>query len=112
MTNTVAPVQQGEIMLVPIAEADIPLGTVSKHTTFTVSPSTTGHPHVLESKSKFEVISADKDAVYLRLIGPAKLVHKKEHDFHKTLVVEPGTYKVAHKIEYDPFKGIIRKVQD
>ena len=102
-------IRHGEVFLEPVA--DVPASTTKKHKNFIVGHSETGHHHVLESDTKYEVIT-DKDELYLRLFQPAKLVHKKSFDQHKTLDVPAGTYKVHRKTEYDPFQKVIREVWD
>ncbi len=104
------PIRHGEIMLYPVNK--IPAADAQKQTSFIVGHSETGHHHVLESEIPFDVLSIDKDELYVRLFEPAKLVHKKEFDKHNTLTIERGTYKVLHKTEYDPFEKVIRDVQD
>lgn len=105
------PIRHGEVLLVPV---DItPAGKTVKHQRFIVGHSETGHHHVLESKRKFEVITEqEKQELYIRLFEPAKLVHKKTIDKHKTLTVAPGIYRVVHKTEYDPWQQVISRVFD
>lgn len=101
------PIRHGEAMLIPIK------GKVGgkKHTSFIIAHSETGHHHVLESKTPFKVSQTDKDFL-IQLFEPAKLVHKKEVDKHKTLTVAPGKYKVVYKTEYNPWEGVISRVFD
>lgn len=108
MTNQ--PIRHGEIMLVPVDE--VPQGKTHKKTSHVVGHSETGHHHVLESKQEFTVLDIDKAFTYLVLTAPAKLVHQKTVDKHKTLPVAPGKYKVVYKNEYNPFLQEIQKVQD
>jgi hypothetical protein len=109
--SNIKPIRHGEIMLVPVDK--IPSGEVSKHSKFIVGHSETGHHHVLESETQFEVMTAgEKQDLYFRLFEPAKLVHKKQTDKHRDLVIPAGTYKRFHDTEYDPFERIIRDVAD
>ena len=106
------PIRHGEIMLVPdkIPEQ---CGEASQTLSYVVGHSETGHHHVLESPVNFEVISdIEKQELYFRLFEPAKLVHKKQTDRHKTLTIPAGTYKRFHDTEYDPFESVIRDVAD
>lgn len=105
MTNK--PIRHGECMLVPIGDKV----SGKEHTSYIVAHSETGHHHVLESKIPFTVSETDKQFV-VELFEPAKLVHKKQVDAHKTLPVAPGKYRVIKKSEYDPWQGIIREVHD
>lgn len=98
-------IRHGESMLVPITEAV----TGKQVSTYIVAHSETGHHHVLESEAPFTV---DEKKMYLELFQPARLVHKKSFDAHKTLPITPGKYKIVQKSEYDPWQQIIRKVWD
>lgn len=101
-------IRHGEVLLLPVSQ--IPKS--AKHfTSYIVGHSETGHHHVLESKKEFEV-AVDKEDLYLRLFEPAKLVHKKSVDAHKTLNIPAGTYHVIYKTEYNPFDKIIERVMD
>ncbi len=102
------PIRHGEIMLVPVDK--VPRGAMTKHESFIVGHSETGHHHVLEGN--FEVMETTKKELFFRLFKPAKLVHKKATDRHKDLVVPAGTYKRFHDTEYDPFEKVIRDVAD
>lgn len=92
----------------------LPEGKVTLHKTFIAGHSETGHHHVLESKTEFEVIEAENlgDNVFIRLLSPAKVVHKKTFDIHETKVLDPGIYEITHKTEYNPFTKVIEKVFD
>lgn len=104
------PIRHGEIMLVPVDS--IPTGKTAKYDAYIVGHSETGHHHVLESKTQFEITEDEKKELYFRLFEPAKLVHKKTTDKHKDLTIPAGTYKRFHDTEYDPFERIIRDVAD
>ena len=101
------PIRHGENLLVPITKQV----RGKKHTTYIIGHSETGHHHVLESKEKFVVSESDKEFL-IELFSPAKIVHKKQLDKHKTLPVAPGRYRIVKKTEYDPWQGIIREVHD
>lgn len=105
--------QHGEILLKPISADKMPKLKAEKHKKFIVGHSKTGHHHVLESKTEFEVMTdKEKGDLYLRLFEPAKLVHKKTYDMHRTLDVPATTFKVLHKTEYDPFSRLVKEVKD
>jgi hypothetical protein len=101
------PIRHGEMLLVPITKKV----TGKQHNEFIVAHSETGHHHVLESKKPFTVSQSDKEFL-IELFAPAKLVHKKQVDKHKTLSVAPGRYKVTYKNEYNPWEGVISRVFD
>lgn len=100
-------IRHGETMLIPIK------GKVegAEYNIFIIAHSETGHHHVLESKVPFVVSEQDKQFV-IELFEPAKLVHKKQVDKHKTLDIPAGKYKVAYKNEYNPWEQIISRVFD
>lgn len=104
-------VQHGEVWLQPVDK--LPEGKVQKTKEYIIGHSETGHHHVLESATEFEVMSGDdKHDLYVRLFEPAKLVHKKTYDVHETKVITPGDYVVYQKTEYDPFREVVRAVFD
>lgn len=104
----------GENGFKPVNE--LPKGKVTKHKIYIAGHSETGHHHILESKTEFEVIEVDRDElikdVYIRLFEPAEVVHKKTFDVHETKTLEPGIYQITHKTEYDPFNKVMREIWD
>lgn len=106
----IKPIRHGENLLYPVSKAS---GESSMHKIYIVGHSETGHHHVLESKTEFEVMDdQDKKELYLRLFEPAKLVHKKTVDKHKTLSIPAGTYRVIRKAEYNPWEKVMQRVFD
>lgn len=113
MAHKAKPIRHGEIMLVPVESIPDQYKQVFPTQDYIVGHSETGHHHVLESKVDFEVVSdKEKQDLYFRLFEPAKMVHKKLTDKHKTLTIPAGIYKRFHDTEYDPFSKIIRDVAD
>lgn len=106
----IKPIRHGEIVLQPVKK--LPAGKTVKHNSFIVGHSETGHHHVLEAVEGFSVLEATDNSIWLEILKPAKLVHRKTVDKHKTLPVAPGKYHVIYKNEYDPFTKVIRRVQD
>lgn len=104
------PIRHGEVLMQPVSE--IPKGKSGHHTSFIVGHSETGHHHVLESKTEFEVTKISDDSIWVQIFEPAKLNHKKTVNRHKDLVVQPGKYQVIRKKEYDPFEKVMREVWD
>lgn len=105
------PVQHGEVWLQPIDK--IPEGSTKKTKSHVIGHSETGHHHILESNTEFEVMAGDeKHDLYIRLFEPAKVVHQKTFDIHETKIVVPGDYAVYQKTEYDPFADVVRAVYD
>lgn len=105
-------VQHGEVWLQPVD--GLPKDRkVEKAKSFIVGHSETGHHHVLESNTEFEVMSGDeKHDLYVRLFEPAKIVHKKSFDIHETKTIVAGDYAIFQKQEYDPFADVVRAVYD
>lgn len=103
--------RHGEVFLLRIDA--MPAGKPAKHKLAIVGHSETGHHHVLESDTAFDVIEGkEKQELYLRLFEPGKLVHQKEVNRHNDIAVPSGTYKVIRKKEYDPFEKVMRDVWD
>ena len=86
-------------------------GEISKHKTFIVGHSESGHHHVLESDVEFDKIMAD-NGMYIRLYDAAKIVHQKTYDIHETTILEPGLYRFDIQKEYNPFTKQIEKMRD
>lgn len=100
----------GENILVPVKE--IPEGKKTSHKSYVVGHSETGHHHVLESKTGFDVVETMAKEVFLDVKQPSHLKHKKTFDIHETVTVEPGLYKIFHAQEYDPFEKTMRRIWD
>ena len=104
-------IRHGEVFLLQVDK--VPKLKATKYDAFIVGHSETGHHHILESKTKFDVITdEEKNELYIRLFEPAKLVHKKTVNRHKDLTVLKGTYKVIRKTEYNPFTQLTTAVWD
>lgn len=105
--------RHGEVFIQKVTKA--PKGKTEKHTSFVVGHSESGAHHVLESDTAYKVITTggvDKQGLFIRLMEPARLVHKKTINRHKDLVVEKGTYKIIRKQEYSPFLEAMTNVFD
>ena len=94
-------IRQGEIMLVPTSGALF--GQRRTVNTFVVGHSESGHNHVLDSDEMFDLITFGDDLL-IELFDTARLAHDADADSdrHHTLVVPPGTYRVARKRSYNP----------
>jgi hypothetical protein len=104
-------IQHGECLLFPVDE--LPEGNLRESKKEIVAHSETGHHHVVISSKPMEVMGdVEKHDLYIRLFEPAKLIHQKTTDKHKTLKVPAGIWKILHKSEYDPFSELIRRVKD
>lgn len=101
--------RHGENLLIRVPA--MPATGTKTYKSYIVGHSETGHHHVLESTKPFDVVIKD-DNLFLELFTDAKLVHKKSHDKHNTLIVQPGKYLVRRKHEYDPWQQTLREVFD
>lgn len=104
--------QHGEVFLMPVDQVpeDRKVDHLKK---FIVGHSESGHNHILESETAFEVMPGDeKHDLYVRLFEPAKVTHQKSFDIHETEVLAPGDYAVFIKTEYDPWAKVVRAVYD
>lgn len=105
------PIRHGEILLVPIPAEELPKRVSTGSSSVIVGHSETGHHHVLESDTEFEVFT-EADEMFLNLVSSGTLVHQKATDRHMDLTVPAGTWKVVKKNEFDPFRNITRRVVD
>jgi hypothetical protein len=104
-------IRHGEVLLQEVES--VPKRKGKEFKSFIVGHSETGHHHVLEAEKEFKVWTAkDKQELYLELFEPAKLVHQKQIDAHKTLTVPKGKYKVTYKKEYNPWSKVTQRVFD
>jgi hypothetical protein len=102
-------IRHGELLLVSVSK--MPEGKTKKTKSLIVGHSETGHHHVVESKTKIEWTQY-QDRIFFKVSTPTPLIHKKTVDKHKTLIIQPGIYKVIPKQEYDPFRKVMRRVWD
>jgi len=66
---------------------------------------TTGHSHQL----KGELLLQEKsEKTFFKVLKKAILTHEE----HQTMILEKGVYLKVDQVEYDPFKGIIRRILD
>lgn len=105
------PIIHGENGIKPVDK--MPEGKAEKHTSFIIGHSETGHHHILEATKgqEFDIIVKDGE-IYFTNTYAAKVTHKKTHEIHETVEVNPGVYKVNRKTEYDPFLKAKRQVWD
>jgi hypothetical protein len=106
INNNRVVVTHGEVCFTPVDST--PTGKSTKHKLYIAGHSESGHHHVLESKTEFDVF---EDRTIL-LHDVAKLFHKKSFDIHETRTLMPGAYKITHKTEYNPFTKVIQRVFD
>ena len=106
------PLIHGENIFKPLNE--MPEGKVSRHKLFIAGHSESGHHHILESETEFEVIEPENlgDSIFVSLLTPAKVTHKKSFEIHETKVLEPGVYEVYPAQEYNPFTKVMERQFD
>lgn len=109
MSNNIKALIHGENGFKPVSK--MPDGVRSKHKLFIAGHSETGHHHVVESDTEFDVVDFG-GAIFIELFTRANVVHKKSFDIHETKTLEPGVYEVTHKTEYNPFTKVIERVFD
>ena len=99
--------RHGENLIIEVNK--FPKGKIKKSKSLIVGHSETGHHHVLEGT---DIESIQLEELFFRIANPTPLVHKKTHDKHNTITIQPGIYKVIPKTEYNPFTKVIEIVWD
>ncbi|MEV6969931.1 hypothetical protein AB0M47_32935 [Hamadaea sp. NPDC051192] len=104
--------RQGDVLVVPIAPADLPPGLIDaprdrRHRMVLALGEATGHAHVLTGE-RVALLSPpeEPDRLYLLIEGYGRLVHEE----HGPISLTPGAYRVVRQREY--FPGAIRFVAD
>lgn len=104
--------QQGDVLLFP---DEIPQGAKGIGMK-SVMEGEGHHSHILDPVRKEDVQMFERDGVlYLRLETPTPLKHIQKgggRGEHRTLVIEPGTYRVGQVYEWDPWQNEAKKVID
>jgi hypothetical protein len=106
------PITHGELVFVPVSKLPKLDNTQKEtHKKYIAGHSETGHHHILESDTEFEIVmtSGERYAVIKDL---AKLWHQKNHDIHETRTLERGIWKINEKTEYNPFRKVVERVFD
>lgn len=102
-------VRHGEVALIPVD--NVPDGKKLKKGDYLLAHSETGHHHVLEGTA-FEVTELDNGNIFVTILDSTKLVHRKMHDKHKTVVIPPSLLERYHMVEYNPAADAITVVRD
>ncbi len=100
----------GENIFKPVRA--IPDGKKTRHKLFIAGHSESGHHHVIEAKTEFEVTEDVLHNIYVEVFEEAKITHRKTHDIHETLPMAPGMYQVIPAIEYNPFTKVMERQFD
>jgi hypothetical protein len=82
-----------------------------------IGHSETQHDHVLEHTRGATVTVMDHAPEGMRILHMIleesnSLVHKRDHDTHETISLEPGEYSVRIAREYDPYTELARQSMD
>jgi len=110
---------QGEITMRRISDGTKaigkPLTLEGGH--FIIGHSETGHHHVLEHSRGVEVTILERPPVGMRILHAVlteanTLVHKRGHDTHEAIRLEPGTYDIRIAREFDHYEELARKSAD
>jgi len=82
-----------------------------------IGHSETQHDHVLEHTRGATVTVLDgapegMKILHMILTEANSLVHKRDHDTHETIALEPGEYNIRIAREYDPYAELARQSMD
>lgn len=100
----------GEVVIVPTRKQIT--GVTSKYKSYIAGHSETGHHHMIESTTEFEVTVDELKQTFIRLFAPANIVHKKGFEIHETLPLAPGRYQIKPALEYSPFTKVMARQFD
>jgi hypothetical protein len=110
---------QGEITIrrVKASAAIVGKPLPHEHGMLIIGHSETGHHHCLEHTRGAAVTVLDHapegmKLLHMILTEANSLVHKRGHDTHETIMLEPGEYDVRIAREYDPYAELARKSAD
>ncbi len=95
--------RHGDLMLVPVEKIPIDAKKI-KGLTLALGE-TTGHHHTINGKAQLYLVGDQK---YFQVFENSIL----EHQEHKTIPLEKGSYKLNLEQEFDPFLETIRRVRD
>lgn len=105
------PITHGELAFLKVDKLPKSITGRAKYKMYIAGHSETGHHHIVESKTEFEIAMSGEER-YMVIKDLAKLWHKKPTDIHETRVLSPGIYKINEKTEYSPFTKLITRVFD
>lgn len=101
-------ITHGEMCFTPVNVE--PTGKVTMHKLYIAGHSETGHHHIVQSDTEFEVFEGVERLIRTRDV--AKLWHKKSFDIHESRTLAPGVYRITEKTEYNPFTKVLQRVFD
>jgi hypothetical protein len=106
------PVTHGELAFIKVDKLPrLSKKESGKYKMYIAGHSETGHHHIVESDTEFEVVLSGEER-YMIIKDLAKLWHKKSIDIHETRILSPGIYKINEKTEYNPFTKLVTRVFD
>lgn len=110
---------QGEITIRRIGKGAVPTGSALKpdNGMLIIGHSETGHHHVLEHTRGATVTVLERAPEGMKILHAIlteanSLVHKREHDTHETIALEPGEYEIRIAREFDHYAELARQSAD
>lgn len=110
---------QGEITIRRLGKGAAPAGSVLKPEAglLIIGHSETGHHHVLEHTRGATVTVLERAPEGMKILHAIlteanSLVHKREHDTHETIALEPGEYEIRIAREFDHYAELARQSAD
>lgn len=121
--NWNAPKAQGEITIIRVGDASAKPPALSgkplplERGMLIICHSEAQHDHVLEHTRGATVTVLDKApegmrVLHMILTEANSLVHKRGHDTHDTIALEPGEYSVRIAREFDHYAELARQSAD
>lgn len=96
---------QGDLMLIRVAK--MPDGVKQEPAVkgeYVLTHSESGHDHVVLERPEVSLYSFEELKGYLMVGGeePVELLHKRSHDTHETILINPGMYELRRQREHSP----------
>lgn len=110
-------IRHGEVVIIPVDRLPVATELVSTSREVIVGHSESGHHHIAVSEHEdltlFRPIgTGDLDKLYLQVMFPSRVEHRKTSDQHEAKPLAPGFYEIYIKNEYDYFAKRSVKVVD
>lgn len=104
---------QGELTITRLSRTPKKIGSpvAAVNGDLIVGHSETGHHHVVDADCA-TLTRVDAFTAFLNVFRPTAIVHKREHDTHPSIELQPGMYEFRTGREFDPFEDAIRASAD
>lgn len=104
---------QGELTITRIKKAPKNIGSAVAPVggVIIVGHSETGHHHVVDADCA-TLTRVDAFTAFLNVFKPTAIVHRRDHDIHQSIALQPGMYEFRTGREFDPFEEVIRASSD